>query len=381
MKVLKVKEIEWSGVDLTSWSIVRKGGLTASSLVAAPCLYLLTRAQASKEDNSQKANAEDLRTLFEHLDNNNLDWRYLRDKDITDYIHQELVLRRCISEESIERHISTLRGFYGFGWECGLMSTPPNFSYNYKKRNHKHQDKSSNPANFDLRSKFIDGELFKIIKSGIIAASPYIRERNELVISLSYFCGLRTSEVTDPRNLNTLDIKKALERIKKNKTHAFTINIYGKGNKLRSVDVPPQMSNLIRNFVEGRRSSIIDGPLICSNNGSPLHKSHASNVFKDALRSAAFRAQRYLQNSPEPDNFVYHIPNDSYKNLTFHCLRHTFATNLVDFCYKHGIDPWQHVPEQMGHSRLATTKIYITFDALIHRREHIMRALEQEAHD
>ena len=59
MKVRKVKEIQWSGVDLTSWSILREGALSASSLVAAPSLYLLTRAQASKEGNFQKASAED----------------------------------------------------------------------------------------------------------------------------------------------------------------------------------------------------------------------------------------------------------------------------------------------------------------------------------
>lgn len=381
MKVRKVKEIQWSGVDLTSWSILREGALSASSLVAAPSLYLLTRAQASKEDNSQKANAEDLHTFFEYLEKNNLDWRYLREQNITNYIHQELMFRRCIAEKNIERHISTLRGFYTFGWESGFLSTAPNFSYNYKKRKNKEQERNSNLPNFNLRSKFIGNDLLKIIMSGIIAESPYIRERDELVISLGYYCGLRTSEVTDTRNLRTSDLKKALNEIKVKNTHAFTMKVFGKGNKVRSVDVPPKISNLIRTFVDGRRSSITDGPLVCSIDGSPLHKSHASIVFKKALRSATLRAERYLQNPPNSDFFVYHIPKDSYKNLTFHCLRHTFATNLVDFCYKHGIDPWQHVPEQMGHSRLATTKAYINFDALIHRREHIMRALEQEAHE
>ena len=71
----------------------------------------------------------------------------------------------------------------------------------------------------------------------------------------------------------------------------------------------------------------------------------------------------------------------SFLNLTFHALRHTYATNLVDFCYKHGYDPWQYVPEQMGHEDKATTKEYVIFDGKLHRREKIRRALNDEYDD
>jgi site-specific recombinase XerD len=378
MKVRKVDQIEWSGIGLSSWTVTKPGPLTETSIILAPTLYLLSRAQIGKEDNSQKANAEDIRAFFEYLERKNLDWRNLYDEEITRYIHEDLILAKRVGESTIERHISTLKGFFQFGWKSGLMDSPPNFTYNYKKQKTTAQGDSSNAPNFNLRSKYINHLLIDIIMSGVVAKSSFIRERDELVISLGYYCGLRSSEVTDKRNLSTKTLRKLLEEAEKNKTNSIIIKIFGKGNKHRNVDVPPKLSQRIKWFLNGRRAKIPDSHLICSTRGETLGKAHATNAFKRAIRSIAPEAHHLLEKKPETDQFTYYIDEASYSALTFHCLRHTYATNLVDFCYKHGIDPWQHVPEQMGHNKKLTTKSYIIFEAMIHRRERVLKALEEE---
>ncbi|MNP04715.1 Phage integrase family protein [compost metagenome] len=81
------------------------------------------------------------------------------------------------------------------------------------------------------------------------------------------------------------------------------------------------------------------------------------------------------------DPHLHFVTKPNFLKLTFHALRHTYATNLVDFCYKHGYDPWQYVPEQMGHEDEATTKDYVVFDGKLHRREKIRKALNDDLDD
>lgn len=48
----------------------------------------------------------------------------------------------------------------------------------------------------------------------------------------------------------------------------------------------------------------------------------------------------------------------------FHCLRHSYATNLASWCYDND-KTYQLVQDRLGHSDFSTTKIYIHFSALL----------------
>jgi integrase len=190
------------------------------------------------------------------------------------------------------------------------------------------------------------------------------------VLKLGYHCGLRTSEVTNPRNFDTFKIRQAIEEAESKGEFSICLEIFGKGKKLRYVDFNPIITRDIKSFLEGRRSKIIDGPLICKDNGKPLSSSHATRVFKTARDISIVKIRKVINNTRSAAN-EYTVSLQSVKRLVFHSLRHTYATNLVRYCYKMKIDPWVYVRDQMGHERKETTEAYIVFEANIHSRDKI----------
>jgi len=176
-----------------------------------------------------------------------------------------------------------------------------------------------------------------------------------LILELGYRLGLRTAEVTDPRNLNTMQLRKSIA--KSSFGSAIPIGIYGKGNKYREVVIPPSLLEKFDHFIIGRRKKLVDGPLICTKNGSPLGPGFASKVF------AKCRTE---------------IGDKAWAHRSFHALRKSFATNLVGWCYNKGLDPWVLVPDRLGHDSVETTKIYIFFDAVLNSRHDVIKRLSLE---
>ena len=383
MKVKFVEGIAWSGGPLDTYAVLEEGVLTEGSIVPAPTLYLIHLAQEGQLPNSIRSCAYDLRSFFEALRTHRQDWRTLTDTDMSGYLYGHLKIARSCTNKSINRHISSLRLFYAHAWQIGMLDAPAAFTYNYLSTAQKIQGDSKKKVNFDLFSKYIEKDIFSHLLSNIKAKSPFEKERDELVLHLGYYCGLRCAEVTDPRNLHTVDLRKRIALAALNDDKTITMPIIGKGDKLRQVDFPPKALKKIKSFLEGRRNPehVADGPLICRRDGDSLFEGHASNIFKSARVLASANIESVIFELHAKDPHLHFVTKPNFLNLTFHALRHTYATNLVDFCYKHGYDPWQYVPEQMGHEDERTTKDYVVFDGKLHRREKIRHALNDEPDD
>ncbi|MNP22688.1 site-specific tyrosine recombinase XerC [compost metagenome] len=196
-----------------------------------------------------------------------------------------------------------------------------------------------------------------------------MRERDELVLLFGYHCGLRTSEVTSPDNLQTQNLIEKISEADATEHLTITIPIIGKGSKVRYVLVNPYMVNKIRRFLYGARAQLPAGSLLCSVKGEPLSESHATRLFKTTRDIALPELKKEIQDAYTNTPDQYTVSFKSIKLTVFHSLRHTFATNLVDYCYKNGIDPYQYIAEQLGHEREETTKEYITFEANIFSRD------------
>jgi len=91
--------------------------------------------------------------------------------------------------------------------------------------------------------------------------------------------------------------------------------------------------------------------------GMPLNRQHASTVFRNAKSTCSDLIKNRL------------------KDKSYHCLRHTFATNLVTYCYETNRDPWLLVPERMGHTDRSTTLQYIAWEAYINNRIDLVISL------
>ncbi len=135
------------------------------------------------------------------------------------------------------------------------------------------------------------------------------------MISLDYACDLRVSEVISLK-VADLDIDKLIVHIKG-----------AKGKKDRISVLPKKLENDLRNIIAGRNAKdyIFD-----SNRGGKLTTTSLQKMFRRSLAKTTIK-----------------------KPATFHSLRHSFATHLLE----NGTDV-RYVQELLGHSNIRTTQIY-----------------------
>jgi len=139
--------------------------------------------------------------------------------------------------------------------------------------------------------------------------------KHKMIISLTYAAGLRVSEVVNLR-IQDVDFDELTIHIKNAKGKKDRITIFPK--KLRS-----NIKNLIAN--KNKNNFIFE-----SNRGGKLTTTSLQKVFRKALKKAKVK-----------------------KPATFHSLRHSFATHLLE----NGVDV-RYVQELLGHQNIRTTQVY-----------------------
>lgn len=140
-------------------------------------------------------------------------------------------------------------------------------------------------------------------------------QKHKLMIALAYGAGLRVSEVTNLR-VGDLDFDQS------------SIHLKGaKGNKDRITVLPESLWDDLRYVCQGKEGSAYVFP---SERGGKLTTTTLQKVFQNALQKADIR-----------------------KSATFHSLRHSFATHLIE----NGTDI-RYVQELLGHSNIRTTQRY-----------------------
>jgi len=152
------------------------------------------------------------------------------------------------------------------------------------------------------------GEVEKIIQATDNA-------KYKLMISLGYACGLRVSEVVSIK-VNDLDINELVIHIKN-----------AKGRKDRISVLPEKLQDDLRNLIAGKMGNEY---LFTSNRGGKLTTTSLQKMFRKSLDKTGIK-----------------------KKATFHSLRHSFATHLLE----NGTDV-RYVQELLGHANIRTTQIY-----------------------
>lgn len=140
-------------------------------------------------------------------------------------------------------------------------------------------------------------------------------KKHRLLIALSYGAGLRVSEAINLK-IKDLDLEE------------LTIHIKGaKGNKDR-------ISILSEKICAGLKELMalkdVGEYVFSSNRGGKLTARTAQKIFENALKRAGIK-----------------------KDATFHSLRHSFATHLLE----NGVDV-RYVQELLGHANIRTTQVY-----------------------
>lgn len=148
-------------------------------------------------------------------------------------------------------------------------------------------------------------ELIKVVKN----------LKHKLLLELSYGSGLRVSEVI---NLKVEDIN----------LDELTVMVrQSKGQKDRISVIPEKLVSDIKNLIVGKNGNEY---IFSSERGGKLTTRTAQKIFENALKKTCIK-----------------------KQATFHSLRHSFATHLLE----NGVDV-RYVQELLGHSNIRTTQIY-----------------------
>lgn len=142
-----------------------------------------------------------------------------------------------------------------------------------------------------------------------------INSKHRLLIALSYAAGLRVSEVISLK-VQDLDLNQLTIHLKK-----------AKGNRERITIFSQKLKKSLQNMTAGK--SGLDF-VFASPRGGKLTTRTAQQVFKTALHQANIK-----------------------KPATFHNLRHSFATHLLE----NGTDV-RYVQELLGHKNIRTTQHY-----------------------
>lgn len=147
----------------------------------------------------------------------------------------------------------------------------------------------------------------------ILAATINVKHR--LLLTLAYGAGLRVSEVINLR-VSDIDLTELTIHLKE-----------AKGKKDRITVFPEKIKNDIEHLIAGKGK---DDFVFESERGGKLTERTAQKVFENSLKKAGIA-----------------------KNATFHSLRHSFATHLLE----NGVDV-RYVQELLGHQNIRTTQIY-----------------------
>ena len=165
------------------------------------------------------------------------------------------------------------------------------------------------------REKYLPTVLSKEEVARIISATTNLKHKT--LIILTYSAGLRISEVI---NLKLTDIN----------SDRMQINIrQGKGHKDRSIMLSEAVLLQLRTYWKTYRPMIylFEG----YRNGTPYSTRSAQDLFKRSVTLAKIK-----------------------RHVTFHTLRHSFATHLVES----GVDVVV-IQRLLGHSNLHTTSVYL----------------------
>jgi integrase/recombinase XerC len=142
---------------------------------------------------------------------------------------------------------------------------------------------------------------------------------DRLICELLYQAGLRRAEL---QGLREKDVEWSLGQLR----------VLGKGNKERLIPIGSELQQLIKNYIEDKRTlDVYDKDhLLILENGEPLYMGYIYRTVKKYLASITTLQKK----SP-------------------HILRHTFATHLLN----NGANI-QAIKDLLGHSSLAATQVY-----------------------
>ena len=228
------------------------------------------------------------------------------------------------ANSSLNRYVSSIKGFHYFLLEQGIMDSDPSEKINRPKL----QKKIPNILSVN--------QINDILNS--INRKKNIDYRDKAILLLMYSTGVRISEL---QNIKLSDVDMTEE----------ILRVTGKGAKERIIPIGRKANAHLNEYIRDIRSSFIKkvdskGYLFLNNRGGRISRMGLWNIIKKRT----------------------HLPSITIK-ITPHIFRHSFATHLLE-----GGADLVAVQQMLGHSSVVTTQIYThlykTYLKEIHKEFH-----------
>jgi integrase/recombinase XerD len=280
--------------------------------------YLVT--EKSSAENTMSSYSNDLKTYGLWLDEKGLGFDKVDYYNLADFM--TAMKETGLKTTSINRKLSTIRQFYRFLFEEGIIDSNPAMDILMPKR-----------AQY-LPEVLNVNEVENLLNAP--DTSKPLGKRDKTMLELLYATGLRVSELVGLK-LNNINL------------NAGFLITRGKGGKERLVPMGEKAVFWTREYIETVRPSMIvkkSEILFFSNRGTAMTRQNFWYIIKRyALAAGIFR------------------------DISPHTLRHSFATHLLT-----GGADLRSVQMMLGHSDISTTQIYthITSQRLkeVHTRYH-----------
>ncbi len=268
--------------------------------------YLVFVSQVKNlSENTTKSYKRDLKKLYLFLEKLNVtNYSDIKEEICSAWIGD--LYSQNNKPKSIQRHLSSAKGFFRFLKKNNLISSSPFELVTAPK--------SSNTLPDVLSPEDVEQLLnFK--------PSNTIEIRDMAIVELMYSSGLRVSETV---NINISDFEENMSFLR----------VLGKGSKTRLVPMGRFAINAINNWISEREK--------ISNNTDALFLS--SKGSRLSVRSIQLRLKKMAIKQGLPP-------------VHPHMLRHSFATHMLE-----SSGDLRTIQELLGHSSLSTTQIYTKLD-------------------
>ncbi|MDO4502954.1 MAG: tyrosine recombinase [Coriobacteriia bacterium] len=224
--------------------------------------------------------------------------------------------RAGYARSTINRRLSSLRGFFGYCQSCELCQGNPAAALQGPKQ----------PKTLPKVLRRSDMTRLLAVHAAVdLDGRPREQSasdlRDQALLELLYACGVRVSEAA---GLKPADVDLAQGQAR----------VMGKGSKERIVPLHGTAIAALKDYLDRGRSELLGekdcAHLFVTTRGNPMSADAIRVMFKRSLQQAGL----------DP-------------SLSPHAMRHTFATDVLD-----GGADLRSVQEMLGHASLSTTQIY-----------------------
>ena len=268
--------------------------------------YLVFVSQVKNlSENTTKSYERDLKKLYLFLEKLNVtNYSDIKEEICSAWIGD--LYSQNNKPKSIQRHLSSAKGFFRFLKKNNLISSSPFELVTAPKSSHTLPDVLS-PEDVEQLLNFKPSNTIEI--------------RDMAIVELMYSSGLRVSETV---NINISDFEENMSFLR----------VIGKGSKTRLVPMGRFAINAINNWLNEREK-------ISNNTDALFLNSKGSRL---SVRSIQLRLKKMAIKQGLPP-------------VHPHMLRHSFATHMLE-----SSGDLRTIQELLGHSSLSTTQIYTKLD-------------------